>query len=197
MRTTLFLLLTFFLLIHGLVLPVDVVTVDGKSVSGRAINVAKGVLKIGEETFPLEEVIICRWEREKKQAFRKDEFIFGLHNGDRIAGAITSGDEQMLTILSRSWGSLTLDMRVIENITIKKSPQKKQSSAREKGRVQKDTILFMNGDSLTGMVKTITPQGLAFESIVGTRHYAFSELSSIVLNTPRAKVPSPGETYRS
>ncbi len=155
---------------------VDVSIVSGESLTGDNLKIEKGKLTIGEKDIPLEEVILCRWDNEPVPV--QDNCIwFSLQNGDRLCGSILKTDGDLVSVRSGSFGDINIDLRVIREITIRESAEKKQKKTDPK----KDVLYFVNGDILQGFLNSITDTGVVFESVIGKMHYNFSELSSVRL----------------
>ncbi|MFH1706680.1 MAG: NPCBM/NEW2 domain-containing protein [Planctomycetota bacterium] len=164
-------------------LAVDVTTIDGRTLSGDTVAVRDGILEVGTDRIPLEDVVGCAWSTAAAAPSAGPVFVF--RNGDRMAGTIVGGEGDRLTVRSRSFGQVLIDLRRLEFILCSGDGKLPAMAAPPAG----DRVWFPNGDSLDGFVRRLAADGLVFESVAGTMHYAYGDLAGVAFQPIPAPAP--------
>lgn len=176
-------------------LPVDVVTVEGRNIRGKQLNIADGILSVDKEKIPLQEVVSCRWYGKRKSGPNRDEYTFLFINGDRIKGSIRKTSGRHLVLSSPSFGTVEVARDTISRIRFSPETGRSIPDAAYASEAEKDTVLFANGDSLQGRVTGISATGIVLESVLGKMNYSFSDLYAVAFMRTSSGIEKVKDAY--
>jgi len=133
-------------------------TVDKGEMSGRSLSIPDGkvaTLAAGDKAtkIPCDEIVaISLSEPVEKAAFP----AVILRNGNLLCGTISATTQQGLEIDSKLVGRVVLPLKYIRAVLF--------GEAELPSRVEKDTVVLRNGDSITGALRELSATKLDFES---------------------------------
>ena len=158
----------------------EVHMVDGITHIGSSIIVKDGIVHLDNVQLNLADIVSCSWANPRQKNIQKEKIsrLFFLADGSIIRGVILQSVQDVLTVESLSLGRVRFNITQLISIsTSGRVPITKD------GDTDKDYIVFPNGDILTGIIKQVSVDGFAFESMIGLKHYSFDDVYEVHLQT--------------